>query len=38
MREQAGVDAVSLLFPVRASKDEMLATIEHLAPGAAGAK
>jgi coenzyme F420-dependent oxidoreductase len=35
MREQEGVDAVSLLFPVRASRDEMVRTIENLAPSQA---
>jgi coenzyme F420-dependent oxidoreductase len=32
VRERDGVDAVSLLFPVRATKEDMLATIKHLAP------
>lgn len=37
VRDRAGVDAVSLLFPVRATRDDMLRTIENLAPGAGSA-
>lgn len=32
MRERSGVDGVSLLFPTRATKDDICQTIEHLAP------